>query len=175
MPKKGCAFSIPLAEQLILRRWRTQQTAIAAPHRCETALSRTNGPVAQVVRSPITFENAPSAEQGPLEFRDKCCRPFAHGARGRAPVVGGDARKAMQRLPLPAFARNSKSRSSGSSTAHVTATSVLLQPNCRNWPLFRSLKSSLTCESELSSNPGRTGTTVGKTSGAQMAICSRKD
>jgi hypothetical protein len=39
----------------------------------------------------------------------------------------------------------------------------------------QSLKSSLTRESELSSNAGRTGTTVGKTSGAQMAVCSRKD
>jgi hypothetical protein len=50
-----------------------------------------------------------------------------------------------------------------------------LQLNGRNWALFGSLKSSLTCESELSTNPGCTGTTVGKTSGAQMAICSRKD
>ena len=108
MPKIGGAFSIPLTEQLFLRRWRTQQSAIAAPHQCETAVNQANGPVAQIVRSPVAFGNAPGAEQDLCNLAvGAAVHPRIERAQGERQSPAAMRGKRMQRLPQRAAIKGS--------------------------------------------------------------------
>ena len=64
---RGRVFDTP-KNRLILTRWRAQQRSVAAAHQSETALNQANGPIAQIVGSPVAFGNAAGIEQDFCNF-----------------------------------------------------------------------------------------------------------
>ena len=63
----GRVFGTPGKQLFLWRSW-TQQCAIAAAHQRETVLNQANGPVAQIVGSPIVLGDTPGAEQDFCNF-----------------------------------------------------------------------------------------------------------
>lgn len=97
---RGCVFDTLRNAHLFLSTWRTQQRAIAAAHQRETALDQTNGPVAQIVGSPIALGNALRTV---YDFRDfpvgGAIRPRVESAEREREPAAAMRGKRMQRLP----------------------------------------------------------------------------
>ena len=98
MPKMGGrVFGTPGKQLFLWRSW-TQQCAIAAAHQRETVLNQANGPVAQIVRRPIAFRNAPGPEQAFCNFAvGASVHARIERAQGERQSPAAIRRKRMQR------------------------------------------------------------------------------
>jgi hypothetical protein len=97
---EGAHYRYPQQNRLFLGRWRPQQRAIAATHQREAALNQANGPIAQIVGSPVAFGNASGAEQN---FRDfpvgAALHPRIKRSQGEREPPAAALRERMQRRP----------------------------------------------------------------------------